>query len=56
MTRTEIETPRGVARAELHRASEARAGLLLGHGAGGGIEAGEVSVSTSVTVVWELVH
>ena len=39
MTRTEIETPYGPARAELHCAHEPRAALLLGHGAGGGIAA-----------------
>lgn len=39
MTRTEIETPHGLARAELHCAPEGRAALLLGHGAGGGIGA-----------------
>ncbi|MQA10084.1 MAG: alpha/beta hydrolase [Pseudonocardiaceae bacterium] len=39
MTTTEIETPHGEARAELHCAPEGRAALLLGHGAGGGIVA-----------------
>lgn len=39
MTSLEIDTPHGPARAELHRAPEARAGLLLGHGAGGGVGA-----------------
>ena len=39
MTVMEIDTPHGPARAELHCAPEARAGLLLGHGAGGGIGA-----------------
>lgn len=39
MTRTEIETPHGPARAELHCAPDGIAGLLLGHGAGGGIAA-----------------
>jgi predicted alpha/beta-hydrolase family hydrolase len=39
MTATEIETPHGLARAELHCAPEGRAALLLGHGAGGGIGA-----------------
>ena len=35
----EVETPRGPARVHLHAAERARAGLLLGHGAGGGVEA-----------------
>jgi uncharacterized protein len=39
MTTTEIQTPHGPARAELHCAPEGRAALLLGHGAGGGITA-----------------
>jgi predicted alpha/beta-hydrolase family hydrolase len=39
VTTTEIDTPHGIARAELHRAPEGRAALLLGHGAGGGITA-----------------
>jgi uncharacterized protein len=39
MTVMEIETPHGPARAELHCAPDARAGLLLGHGAGGGVSA-----------------
>jgi len=39
MTTAEIETPHGPARAELHCADEGVAGLLLGHGAGGGIDA-----------------
>ncbi|HEV2780972.1 MAG TPA: alpha/beta family hydrolase [Actinophytocola sp.] len=39
MTTTQIETPHGIARAELHCCPEGRAALLLGHGAGGGIGA-----------------
>ncbi|GLZ29868.1 alpha/beta hydrolase [Lentzea sp. NBRC 105346] len=39
MTKILVETPHGPARAELHCAHEPRAALLLGHGAGGGIEA-----------------
>jgi predicted alpha/beta-hydrolase family hydrolase len=35
----EVETPHGLARVDLHCAPEGRAGLLLGHGAGGGIGA-----------------
>lgn len=36
MTRYEIDTPFGPARAEVHLADEGRAALLLSHGAGGG--------------------
>jgi len=35
----EIETPRGPARAHLHPTNAPRAALVLGHGAGGGVEA-----------------
>jgi predicted alpha/beta-hydrolase family hydrolase len=34
----EVATAHGPARAHLHRASEPRAALVLGHGAGGGVE------------------
>jgi predicted alpha/beta-hydrolase family hydrolase len=50
MTRAEIPTPRGIARAELHRAPEARAGLLLGHGAGGGVEAPDLVAAARAAV------
>jgi uncharacterized protein len=35
----ELDTPSGPARAHLHRAEQARGSLVLGHGAGGGVEA-----------------
>ena len=35
----EVESPSGLARAYLHAADRPRAGLVLGHGAGGGVEA-----------------
>ena len=38
-TVVEIETPHGLARAHLHAAPKPRAALVLGHGAGGGVEA-----------------
>ncbi|GDY31273.1 alpha/beta hydrolase family protein [Gandjariella thermophila] len=47
MTRRQVRTPHGPARAELHSAPEGRAALLLGHGAGGGIEAPDL-----VAVTW----
>lgn len=50
MTRVEVPTPHGPARAELHCAAEGRAGLLLGHGAGGGIAAPDlVAVTRTAT-------
>lgn len=52
MTRIEIPTPHGLARAELHCAEEGTAVLLLGHGAGGGIEAKDlVAVTRAVQAV-----
>jgi uncharacterized protein len=42
----EIATPHGPARAHLQAASGARAALLLGHGAGGGVSAPDLVVST----------
>jgi predicted alpha/beta-hydrolase family hydrolase len=46
MTRVEIETSFGPARAELHCAGEGAAVLLLGHGAGGGIDAKDLVAVT----------
>lgn len=46
MRRAEIDTEHGVARAELHCAHEARAALLLGHGAGGGVSAVDLVETT----------
>jgi uncharacterized protein len=43
----EIETPHGPALAQLTKAPEARAALVLGHGAGGGVGARDlVAVAT----------
>jgi predicted alpha/beta-hydrolase family hydrolase len=38
----EIDTPHGPARAHLHPADGPSAGLVLGHGAGGGVESGDL--------------
>ncbi|PPK69847.1 alpha/beta hydrolase [Actinokineospora auranticolor] len=46
MNRTELATPHGPAVAELHCAPEGRAGLLLGHGAGGGVDAPDLVAAT----------
>jgi len=42
----EIETPRGPARAQLHPTEAPRAALVLGHGAGGGVEAPDLVAAT----------
>ena len=39
MTVTEVDTPRGTGRVHLHEAQSPRGALVLGHGAGGGVEA-----------------
>ncbi|GAB3277684.1 alpha/beta hydrolase family protein [Parasphingorhabdus pacifica] len=50
MTNVLIDTPHGPARAELHCAEEGLAGLLLGHGAGGGTTAPDlVAVTRAAT-------
>jgi hypothetical protein len=46
MTRIEIDTPYGLARAELHCAAEGTAAVLLGHGAGGGVGAPDLVAAT----------
>ncbi|MFI7675323.1 alpha/beta family hydrolase [Actinophytocola sp. NPDC049390] len=46
MTSLTIDTPHGPARAEVHCAPEGRAGLLLGHGAGGGVGAPDLVAAT----------
>ncbi len=52
MTTLEIGTPHGPARAWLHCAPEGTAVLLLGHGAGGGVEAPDlVAVARAATAV-----
>ena len=46
MKRVEIETPHGPARAHMHLADEPRGALILGHGAGGGVEAPDLKAAT----------
>lgn len=46
MTTAVLDTPHGPARAELHCAVEGRAALLLGHGAGGGVDAPDLVAAT----------
>ena len=45
-----IETPKGEAEAELSLADGARAALVLGHGAGGGIHAPDLRIARDVAV------
>jgi uncharacterized protein len=47
---TEIETPRGQANVHLHRADDARGAVLLGHGAGGGVEAPDLLAATDAAL------
>ena len=46
----DVETPSGVARVHLHEADEARAALVLGHGAGGGVDAPDLVAATEVAL------
>jgi predicted alpha/beta-hydrolase family hydrolase len=46
----EIETPRGTARAHLQQADERRGALVLGHGAGGGVEAPDLRAATEAAL------
>jgi uncharacterized protein len=50
MTAVELETPHGPARAHLREADDPRAALVLGHGAGGGVEAGDLVTASDVAV------
>jgi uncharacterized protein len=46
----EIETPHGPANAHLHAADAARAALILGHGAGGGVAAPDLVAATEAAL------
>jgi predicted alpha/beta-hydrolase family hydrolase len=46
MTVVELETPHGPARVHLHPVDDARAGLVLGHGAAGGVAARDLVAAT----------
>ena len=46
----EVETPSGAARVHLHVADEARAAVVLGHGAGGGVDAPDLVAATEVAL------
>jgi len=46
----ELATPHGPARAHLHAAADARAAVVLGHGAGGGVAARDLVVAQQVAL------
>jgi len=46
----EVESPSGLARVHLRPADSARAGLVLGHGAGGGVEAPDLVAATEAAL------
>ena len=50
MTTFEIDTPHGRANTHLHPAAAARASLVLGHGAGGGVTARDLVTVTDVAL------
>ena len=50
MTVVELETPHGPAAAHLRRADGVRAALILGHGAGGGVGAGDLVAAADAAI------
>ena len=50
MKTLEVETPHGRANAHLHPADKPRAALVLGHGAGGGVDARDLVTVTEVAL------
>jgi predicted alpha/beta-hydrolase family hydrolase len=50
----EVATPHGPANVHLRPATSARAGLVLGHGAGGGIGAGDIVAAADAALAEEL--
>ena len=50
MTAVEIETPHGPARAHVDQAANAGAALIMGHGAGGGVESKDIQTTRDVAV------
>ena len=49
-TVVDIETPHGLARARVYRVPEPRSALVLGHGAGGGVESRDLSAARDVAL------
>ncbi|MEA2454885.1 MAG: uncharacterized protein QOI45_1147 [Thermoleophilaceae bacterium] len=50
MTPIEVDTPHGPAHAHLHPADDAKAALVLGHGAGGGVSAVDIVAVTETAI------
>jgi len=50
VTVTEIDTPRGLGRVHLHESQDPRGALVLGHGAGGGVEAPDLVAAREAAV------
>jgi predicted alpha/beta-hydrolase family hydrolase len=50
MTPSELDTPHGPAHVHLHEADDARALLVLGHGAGGGVGAPDLRAATEAAL------
>jgi uncharacterized protein len=50
VTKLEVDTPHGQAEVHLHAADEPRAGLVLGHGAAGGVESGDIVAAKDVAI------
>ena len=50
MPAVEIETPQGPARAHLHLAEKPKGALVLGHGAGGGVDAPDLAAATQAAL------
>src|SRR6266511_351420 len=50
MTVVEVETPHGTAKAHLHPVDNPSAALVLGHGAGGGVEAPDLVAATDAAL------
>ncbi len=46
----EIDTPRGLARAHVHTSADSTGALVLGHGAGGGVEAPDLVAASSAAL------
>jgi uncharacterized protein len=50
----DLDTPHGRARAHLHAVDEPRAGLVLGHGAGGGVSAPDLVAATEAALAQQV--
>jgi uncharacterized protein len=50
VTKVEVDTPHGPANAHLHPAQKPRAGLVLGHGAAGGVSSQDLVAATEVAL------